>query len=40
MVQALNKIRNGLLELNVVFPKRVITINEQGLGNKKRRHRL
>src|SRR6185312_13484921 len=38
MVQPLNEVGNGLVKVNIVFPERVVGVNEQGLGDGDWRH--
>ena len=38
MVQPFDEVGNRLIKVNVVFPERIVGVNEQGLGNGDRRH--
>jgi hypothetical protein len=40
MVQPLDEVGNGLVKVDVVFPERVVGIDEECLRYRERKHRL
>jgi hypothetical protein len=40
MVQPLDEVSDRLVKIDVVFPERIVSVDEKCLGYRERRHRL